>query len=111
MSEIWTILFKLCGTKIKLSPAYHPETDEQTERTNITLEDMLWMYVGKRQHSWGKWLHLIEFAYNDHMDSSIGVSPFYVLYGQECRTPVTFSTLNIRFESINDMIREVNEIR
>ena len=111
VSEFWTTLFKLCGTKIKLSTAYHPETDGQTERTNRTLEDMLRMYVGKRQQSWDKWLHLIEFAYNDHVHSSIGVSPFYVLYGQECRTPITLSTPNTRFESINDMIREMNEIR
>ncbi len=51
VSEFWTILFKLCGTKIKLSSAYHPESDGQTERTNRTLEDMLRMYVGKKQHS------------------------------------------------------------
>ena len=51
VSVFWTTLFKLCRTKIKLSSAYHPETDGQTERTNITLEDMLRMYVGKRQQS------------------------------------------------------------
>ena len=111
VSEFWTTLFKLCGTKIKLSTAYHHETDGQTEHTNRTLEDMLRMYVGKIQHSWNKWLHMIEFAYNDHLYSSIGISPFYVLYGQECRTPITLSAPNTRFESINEMIREMNEIR
>jgi hypothetical protein len=111
VSEFWTTLFKLCGTKIKLSTAYHPETDGQTERTNRTLEDMLRMYVGKKQHSWDKWLHMIEFAYNQNIHSSIGVSPFYALYGQECRTPVSLSTPSTKFESINDMIREMNEIR
>ena len=65
----------------------------------------------KKQYSWDKWLHMIEFAYNDHLHCSIGVSPFYVLYGQECRTPITLSTLSTRFESINDMIKEMNEIR
>ena len=83
----------------------------QTERTNRTLEDMLRMYVDKRQQSWDKWLHLIEFVYYDYIHSSIGVSPLYALYGQECRTLVTLSTSNIRFESINNMIREMNEIR
>ena len=56
-------------------------------------------------------MHLIEFAYEDHIHSSIGVNPFYVLYGQECRTPIKLSTPNTRFESINTIIREMNEIR
>ena len=99
------------GTKIKLSTAYHLETNGQTERTNRTLEDMLRMYVDKKQNSWDKWLHMIEFAYNDHLHSSIGVSSFYALYGQECRTPISLSTSNTRFESINDMIREMKEIK
>ena len=54
---------------------------------------------------------MIEFAYNDHIHSSNGVSSFYVLYSQEYRTPITLSTPNTRFESINAMIREMNEIR
>lgn len=51
VSEVWTTLFTLCRAKIKLSTTYHPKTDGQTKRTNITLEDMLRMYVGKKQHS------------------------------------------------------------
>jgi hypothetical protein len=111
VGEFWTTLFKLGETKIKLSIAYHPKTDGQTERTNIILQHMLRMYVGKRQQSWDKWLHLIKFAYNDHVHSNIGVSRFYVLYGQECRFPITLATPNTQFESNNDMIREMNEFR
>ena len=111
VSEFWTTLFKLCGTKFKLSSAYLLETDGQTERTNITLENMLKMYGGKRQLSWDKWLHMIEYAYNDHIHNSIGVNPFYVLYGQECKTPITLSTPSTRFESINAMIKLMNKIR
>jgi hypothetical protein len=93
-----------------LSTAYHPETDGQTKQTNRTLEDMLRMYVGKKQHSWVKWLYLVEFAYNKTLHNSIGVSPFFALYGQECRTPISLSTPNSRFESINPMVREMNEV-
>ena len=34
-----------------------------------------------------------------------------LVYGQECRTPISLSTSNTRFESINNMIKEMNEIR
>jgi len=54
---------------------------------------------------------MMEFAYNDHLHSSIGVSPFYVLYGQECRTSIILSIPNTKFENINDMITEMNRIR
>jgi hypothetical protein len=48
VTEFWTTLFKMFGTKIKLSTAYHPKTNGQTKWTNRTLEDMLRMYVGKK---------------------------------------------------------------
>lgn len=57
---------------------------------------MLRMYVGEKQHSRDKEFFIIEFAYNDHLHSIIGVSPFYILYGQECEAP----TPSNRFESI-----------
>jgi hypothetical protein len=110
VSEFWKSLFKLCGTKINMSSAYHPETNGQTERTNRSLEDMLRMYVGKRQQSWDKWLYLIQFAYNQREHSSIGMSPFYALYGQECRTPISLATPNSKIESLNQMIREMHSV-
>jgi len=33
------------GTKLRLSSAYHPQTDGQTERTIQSLEDLLRAYV------------------------------------------------------------------
>ena len=47
---------------------------------------------------------MIEFVYNDHIHNNIGISPFYVLYGQECTTLITLSTPNTRFESINAIL-------
>jgi transposase InsO family protein len=37
-SKFWHRLFKLLGVDIRLSSAFHPETDGQTERTNKTFE-------------------------------------------------------------------------
>ncbi len=40
-SKFWHRLFKLLGVDIRLSSAFHPETNGQTERTNQTLEQYL----------------------------------------------------------------------
>jgi len=47
-------LNKMLGIETKLSTAYHPETDGQTERTNQELEQYLRMYVNHRQNNWAE---------------------------------------------------------
>ena len=40
-STFWTHLHKLVGTKLKMSSAYHPQTDSSTKRANRTVTQML----------------------------------------------------------------------
>ena len=46
------------------------------------------MYVMNNPTKWEDYLHLAEFAYNNGYQDSPKMSPFELLYGRKCRTPV-----------------------
>jgi len=83
-SMFWESLQAALGTKLRLSSAYHPQTDGQTERTLHSLEDFLRACVLEQGVSWVECLPLIEFTYNNSFHSSIGMAPFEALYGRRC---------------------------
>ncbi|TYK21801.1 pol protein [Cucumis melo var. makuwa] len=76
------------STRLDFSTTFHPQTDGQTERLNQVLEDMLRACVLEFLGSWDSHLHLIEFAYNNSYQATIGMAPFEALYGKCCRSPV-----------------------
>ncbi|XP_070021726.1 uncharacterized protein [Nicotiana sylvestris] len=87
--ELAAVAFqKRLGTKVNLSTAFHPQTDGQAERTIQTLEDMMRACVIDFGGNWDDHLPLIEFAYNNSYQASIGMAPYEALYGQRCRSPV-----------------------
>ena len=42
---------------------------------------MLRMYVMDNPGKWEDYLHMVDFAYNNHFQASVGLSPFEILYG------------------------------
>ncbi|GKC44957.1 putative reverse transcriptase domain-containing protein, partial [Tanacetum coccineum] len=61
-SIFWRSFQKALGTNISMSTAYHPETDDQSERTIQTLEDMLRACVIDFGKGWVKHLPLADYA-------------------------------------------------
>ena len=78
-SRFWPKLQKALGTSLHFSTAFHPQTNGQSERTIQTLEDMLRACVLEFKGSWVKYLSLVEFAYNNNYQASIGMVPFETL--------------------------------
>ena len=114
-SRFWPKLQDAMGTKLHFSTAFHPQTDGQSERTIQTLEDMLRACVIEFKGSWDNYLALIEFAYNNSYQSSIGMAPYEALYGRKCRTPVCWDEVGekrlIGLEIVQDTTEKINMIR
>jgi hypothetical protein len=80
-SQFWSTFCYCLAVRRRLSTAYHPQTDGQTERQNQTLEYFLRSYVNWEQDDWVRWLPMAQFAYNQATHSASGVSPFQALLG------------------------------
>jgi hypothetical protein len=81
-SHFWQQLHEALGTHLKFSSAYHPQTDGQTERTNLILEDMLRACALQDKIGWDNRLPYAEFSYNNSYQASLKMSPFEALYGR-----------------------------
>ena len=78
--EFWESLCKLLGIKRKMSTAYHPQTDGQTERVNQGLGGYLRIFVNYDQDDWYHLLPLAEFAYNNSVTTAHDMTLFFTNY-------------------------------
>ena len=81
--NFWKSLFKGLNTTLNFSTSFHPQMDGQIGRVDQILEYMLRMYVREHLGKWEDYLHLVEFAYNNHYQASTKYNPFEILYGRK----------------------------
>jgi len=84
-SAFWHRLCARLGIEPRLSTAFHPQTDGQTERMNAVMEQYLRPYMNYLQDDWADWLPIAEFASNNHTSESTAVSPFFANLGYDPR--------------------------
>ena len=75
-------LYKILEIKRKMSIAFHPQTDGQTERLNHEINTYLRIYVSDHQQDWVKWIKIAQFVWNNTvlsvtMDSPFGITRSY----------------------------------
>ena len=84
-SEFVSNFFQSLGTALDIwlhfTSGYHPKDDGQTKCTNQTLEQYLHVYCNYQQDNWSELLSLAEFAYNNALSATTGISPFFANKG------------------------------
>lgn len=105
-SAFWQHLFKLSGTKLAMSSAYHPKTDEQTETVNSCLEMYLRCFTNQSPKSWSKLLPWAELGYNTSFQHSIGMTPFKVVYGHDPPPIIKYDTAENDPPSLQSLLLE-----
>lgn len=86
VSEFWAEFCRILGIKLKLSTAFHPQTDGQTEIMNQYLDQRLRPFINYHQDNWSELLPIIDYAQATLPHESTGLSPFYIEFGYEPRT-------------------------
>ena len=87
---------------LKFSTAFHPQSDGQTEVVNRSLGNLLRCLVGDHQGTWDLILPRAQFAYNNSVNRSTGLSPHEIVYSHKPIPPIDLipmSPLQRAFES------------
>ena len=59
--------------------------------------------------SWSQYLHLMEFSYNNSYRSTSGITPFEMLYGRKCGSPLHWDEVGEKQILGAIAVREANE--
>jgi len=81
LSRFWKTLHTLMGVKLKMSSAYHPQTDGASEWTNKTVNQCIQFHVERNQKGWVKALPQVHFHIMNSVNASTGFSPFQLQLG------------------------------
>jgi len=109
-AQVTQELWRKLGIKQKLSTAFHPQTDGESERVNQEIEQYLRICGNFQQDDWAALLPIIEFVHNVRPHRSMHKSPFEVWYGfQPTFKPPLY--LQTRLQSVDERIKYLEQVR
>jgi hypothetical protein len=109
VSCFWNTLTKLTGIKLKMSSAYHPETNGSSERSNKTINQMLCFHVKRSQKGWVRALPRIRFQIMNMVNASTGFSGFQLHMGRSPHIipPLVPSTVDLTNTDTSSLAAEL----
>jgi len=92
VSALWQSLWNLCGTKLRFTSSYNPQSNP-AERANRQVLEVLRAAVATvvQYDEWDEALPHETFGLNTHVSTATKVSPFEFAHGFPARVPLTMS--------------------
>jgi hypothetical protein len=87
-SDFWQHLNEIWRTKLRMSTAFHPQTDGLAEKVNSIVERYLRTFAAGNERNWAKLLPLAEFAYNASKHKATEMAQFEADLGYVPRMPL-----------------------
>jgi len=94
----------------KLSTAFHPETDGQTERANRSIGQTLRIFANYNQDNWSDLLPFVEFSINNSPSATTKHTPFFLNYGRHPNMPSSFKVdkgKRINTNALKDWVKQL----
>ncbi|KAK1652389.1 hypothetical protein QYE76_070194 [Lolium multiflorum] len=108
--HVWRDLFRMAGVKLRMSTAFHPQTDGQSEVVNMVIAMYLRCVTGDRPRAWVDWLPWAEYWYNTSYHSALHATPFEVVYGRPPPAMLPYEPGTAQTETAGDLLRTRDEI-
>ena len=112
VSDTWKGMCKMLGIIAKLSIAFHPETDGQSEIVNQEMQRHLRSFTNYFQDNWIELLPMAEFAANFGKSEITHLSPFIVNRGYEPSMSFSLTDLSAdttRQRLANEIAKDITE--
>ena len=104
--QLWTAF----GTDLRLSTAYHPQSDGGTERLIRELQQQLRTHANRAGTNWKQWLAIVEMHYNSDRHESTGKTP-YEMNGVDWRdqwaVAMTSARPRLSNDAAEDLLRDI----
>jgi hypothetical protein len=112
-SDFWREVCDIQMVKRRLSTAYHPQTDGQSEALNRIIEDYLRAYTSEDPTAWARLLPLAQFAYNNSYNHTTRMSPNRLLFGFDCeiRIDIADNVAERRIPAARDRVQKLYQLR
>ena len=75
-------MLRMVGVEHRVTSAYYPRTNGQTERFNATIVSALRKHALEDRLNWHKWIPYVLLAYRSRVHTSKNYTPFELMFGR-----------------------------